>query len=110
MAEGCKIALKRFVQSMYDEGILDLQFHLLQALQDPRDPSFVTDMIKLFMDDAGKIIVELNRFLSAREVDFKEMEVYIFKLKGSSSSVGAKRIREACDELHQACGANDKEG
>ncbi|XP_043699282.1 histidine-containing phosphotransfer protein 1-like [Telopea speciosissima] len=110
MAERCKQVLKSFVQSMYDEGILDLQFAQLQALQDESNPSFVTDVIKLFIQDAGKIIMELNRYLSARVVDFQGMFSYVHQLKGSSSSIGAQLVRDACDELRQACDANYKEG
>ncbi|XP_042477942.1 histidine-containing phosphotransfer protein 2-like [Macadamia integrifolia] len=110
MAERCRQILKSFVQSMYDEGILDLQFAQLQALQDASNPSFVTDVIKLFIQDAGKIIMELNGILSERVVNFPGMDSYVHQLKGSSSSIGAQLIKNACNDFRQACDANSREG
>ncbi|XP_042484440.1 histidine-containing phosphotransfer protein 1-like [Macadamia integrifolia] len=110
MADPCRQELQSIVQSMYVEGILDLQFAQLQALQDASNPSFVTDVIKLFCQDTVKIIDELKNYLSERVVDFQGMESYIHQLKGSSSSIGAQLVKNACNEFHQACDANYREG
>ncbi|KAJ4977532.1 hypothetical protein NE237_002638 [Protea cynaroides] len=110
MAERCRQMLKSFVQSLYDEGMLDLQFAQLQALQDASNPSFVADVIKLFCQDTEKIIMELNKYLSERVVDFQGMDSYVHQLKGSSSSIGAQLIKTACNEFRQACDSNCRKG
>ncbi|KAK6231803.1 hypothetical protein SCA6_001876 [Theobroma cacao] len=82
-----KTQLKNFVQSMFDEGVLDSQFSQIQALQDSSNPNFVDEVITLFCTDAERIITELNKYL-----------------------IGAHRLKLACVNLRQASDDRSKEG
>ncbi|KAJ4980574.1 hypothetical protein NE237_031411 [Protea cynaroides] len=110
MAEQGRRMLRSFVLSLYDEGILNVHFLELQTLQDENNPSFVIEVIRSFVHDAGIIIVELNRFLSEPVVDFEGMGSFSHQIKGSSSSIGAHLVNTACVEFQQALDANDREG
>ncbi|KAH7553390.1 hypothetical protein ACOSP7_029908 [Xanthoceras sorbifolium] len=101
--------LTSFVQSMFDEGILDSQFAQIQALQDSSNPNFVHEVITLFCNDAERIITEMNNYLSHSNVDFSTLDSRVHQLKGSSSSIGAKRLKLACVELHQASDDKNKD-
>ncbi|XVF76243.1 hypothetical protein PTKIN_Ptkin13bG0250600 [Pterospermum kingtungense] len=105
-----KTQLKNFVQSMFDEGLLDSQFSQIQALQDSSNPNFVDEVITLFCSDAERIITELNRYLGYQDVDFSKVDAYVHQLKGSSSSLGAHRLKLACVNLRQASDERNKEG
>ncbi|XVE96470.1 hypothetical protein REPUB_Repub02eG0224700 [Reevesia pubescens] len=105
-----KTQLRNFVQSMLDEGVLDSQFSQIQALQDSSNPNFVDEVITLFCNDAERIITELNRYLGYQIVDFSKLDSYVHQLKGSSSSIGAHRMKLACVNLRQASDDRNKEG
>ncbi|EOY08176.1 hypothetical protein QUC31_010963 [Theobroma cacao] len=105
-----KTQLKNFVQSMFDEGVLDSQFSQIQALQDSSNPNFVDEVITLFCTDAERIITELNKYLGYQSVDFSKLDTYVHQLKGSSSSIGAHRLKLACVNLRQASDDRSKEG
>ncbi|TYI65451.1 hypothetical protein E1A91_D09G159400v1 [Gossypium mustelinum] len=105
-----KTQLKNFVQSMFEEGVLDNQFSQIQALQDSTNPNFVEEVITLFCNDAERIINEINRNLGYQNVDFSNLDSYVHQLKGSSSSIGANRLKLACANLHQASDERNKEG
>ncbi|KAB2013391.1 hypothetical protein ERO13_A09G138100v2 [Gossypium hirsutum] len=105
-----KTQLKNFVQSMFEEGVLDNQFSQIQALQDSTNPNFVEEVITLFCNDAERIINEINRNLGYQNVDFSNLDSYVHQLKGSSSSIGANRLKLACANLRQASDERNKEG
>ncbi|KAJ4850693.1 hypothetical protein Tsubulata_005800 [Turnera subulata] len=105
-----KAQLNNFVQSLLDEGVLDSQFAQVQALQDESNPNFVAEVIISFCNDAEKIITDLNKNLSHQNVDFPKLDSCVHQLKGSSSSIGAQRLKLACVELHQASDGKNKAG
>ncbi|MBA0830247.1 hypothetical protein Goarm_014791 [Gossypium armourianum] len=127
-----KTQLKNFVQSMFEEGVLDNQFSQIQALQDSTNPNFVEEVITLFCNDAERIINEINRNLGYQNVDFSNLDSYVHQLKGSSSRsyafaslissfanlssnpgvyiIGANRLKLACANLRQASDERNKEG
>ncbi|GMI71020.1 HPT phosphotransmitter 4 [Hibiscus trionum] len=100
---------RNLVQTMFDEGMLDNQFNQLQDLQDSSNPNFVDEVITLFCNDAERIITELTRHLSYQNVDFSKLDSYVHQLKGSSSSIGAHRLKLACVNLRQASDGWNKE-
>ncbi|KAA8518602.1 hypothetical protein F0562_016076 [Nyssa sinensis] len=104
-----KAQLNGFVKSMHDEGMLDSQFTQIQALQDESNPNFVAEVISLFCDDAKRIITELHKYLDQPDVDYHKLDAYVHQLKGSSSSIGAQRMKLACVDLRQASDEKNKE-
>ncbi|XP_012066517.2 histidine-containing phosphotransfer protein 2-like [Jatropha curcas] len=105
-----KAQLNNFVKSMFDEEVLDRQFTQIQALQDESNPNFVAEVITSFCNDAERIITELNTYLAQPNVDFSNMESCVHQLKGSSSSIGAQRLKLACADLQQAFHDKNKGG
>ncbi|KAJ8754163.1 hypothetical protein K2173_002062 [Erythroxylum novogranatense] len=105
-----KAQLNNFVQSMLEEGMLDSQFAQVQALQDESNPCFITEVITSFCNDAERIVIELNKYMSHQTLDFAKLESFVHQLKGSSSSIGAKRLKLACTDLLQASDDRNKNG
>ncbi|CAL1373115.1 unnamed protein product [Linum trigynum] len=103
-----KAQLNSLVQSMFDAGILDSQFSQIQALQDDENPAFIAEVISSFCHDAERIIIELNKHLSHQNVDFSKMDGCLHQLKGSSSSIGANRMKLACCDLREASDEKNK--
>ncbi|KAK9289389.1 hypothetical protein L1049_007544 [Liquidambar formosana] len=101
--------LENLVQSMYKEGVLDNQFAQIQALQDESNPKFVVEVVTLFCDDAGRILRELTNHLSQSDVDHYKLDAYVHQLKGSSSSIGAHRVKLACADFRQASDNKNKD-
>ncbi|XP_050228637.1 histidine-containing phosphotransfer protein 1-like [Mercurialis annua] len=97
-----KAQLNNFVQSLFDEGMLDGQFSQIQALKDESNPDFIVEVITTFCNDAERIISELTKHMSQQNVEFSNLESYVHQLKGSSSSIGAQRMKNACADLQQA--------
>ncbi|XP_044506760.1 histidine-containing phosphotransfer protein 1-like isoform X2 [Mangifera indica] len=93
--------IKTFLKSMFDEGLLDCQFTQIQALQDANNPDFVNEVVTLFCTDTERIITEMNKFI--------KLNSYAVRLTGSSSSIGAARMKAACVDLRRASDDESKE-
>ncbi|KAK8484255.1 hypothetical protein V6N13_139739 [Hibiscus sabdariffa] len=96
--------------SLYDEGFLDEQFTQLQELQDENNPDFVVEVVSLFFEDSERLLNELSKALEQQIIDFKRMDARVHQLKGSSSSIGAQRVRQLCIVFRNYCEAQNREG
>ncbi|PSR92672.1 Histidine-containing phosphotransfer protein [Actinidia chinensis var. chinensis] len=97
---------RQFVEhtsSMFHEGFLDGQFSQLQQLQDESNPDFVVEVVSLFFQDSERLLNELTRALDQKCVDFKKIDAHVHQLKGSSSSIGAQRVKNACFNFRNFC-------
>ncbi|XP_039037865.1 histidine-containing phosphotransfer protein 1-like [Hibiscus syriacus] len=99
-----------FTKSLFMEGLLDSQFLQLQQLQDESNPDFVVEVVSLFFDDSEKLLNELTIALDQPNVDFKKVDGYVHQLKGSSSSIGAQRVKNACVDFRNFCEVQNIEG
>ncbi|XP_068652638.1 histidine-containing phosphotransfer protein 1-like [Aristolochia californica] len=98
------------VNSMLEEGFLDENFSQLEELGDETNPSFLGELISLFIEDAQRILSELTKTLGEADVDFKNADALVHQVKGTSSSVGGQKIVQACIECRQFCENKDLEG
>ncbi|PIA44677.1 hypothetical protein AQUCO_01700345v1 [Aquilegia coerulea] len=105
-----QIGWVKYMNKLVEDGILDEQYKQLQQLQDESTPNFVLEVVSLFFDDSQKIIYELERALAQPIVDYKIIDAYVHQLKGSSSSVGAGKVKEVCVKFRESCENQNKEG
>ncbi|CAA6662502.1 unnamed protein product [Spirodela intermedia] len=77
-------------KSLLDQGYLDEQFHQLEELQDDLSPNFVEE-------------VKTPR-------DFQRLDGFIHQLKGSSSSIGAAKVKNECSAFQDHCNQGSTEG
>ncbi|XP_042505550.1 pseudo histidine-containing phosphotransfer protein 2-like, partial [Macadamia integrifolia] len=96
-------------QSLFSQGYLDGHFIQLEELQDETEPNFVEDTINLFFRESPQFIVFIERGLDKSPIDFNTLDGYIHKIKGSSSSIGAKKVSDLALEFRYYCDARDAE-
>ncbi|XP_021298413.1 pseudo histidine-containing phosphotransfer protein 6 isoform X2 [Herrania umbratica] len=88
-ADRLRADMNRLLAFLFHQGVLDEQFLQLQQLQDESSPNFVMDRE---FSDYKKIGIHLNQFM------------------GSSSSIGAKRVRNVCVAFRAASEQNNRAG
>ncbi|XP_062086889.1 pseudo histidine-containing phosphotransfer protein 6 isoform X2 [Humulus lupulus] len=88
-ADRLRADMSRLLALLFHQGVLDEQFLQLQQLQDESSPNFVMD--KEFSD-------------------YKKMGIHLNQFMGSSSSIGAKRVRNVCVAFRGACEQNNRAG
>ncbi|GLJ42922.1 hypothetical protein SUGI_0890430 [Cryptomeria japonica] len=103
-------AFVEHTNSLFHEGYLDEQFTQLQQLQDESNPEFVVEVVSLFFEDAEKIINDLSKTLDQHPTDFQKVDAYVHQFKGSSSSIGAHRVKNLCIPFRAFCDERNKEG
>uniref|UniRef100_A0A7C8ZZH3 Histidine-containing phosphotransfer protein n=1 Tax=Opuntia streptacantha TaxID=393608 RepID=A0A7C8ZZH3_OPUST len=96
--------------SLFKEGILNDQFNQLVSLQDESNPEFVVEVVTLFFEDSERLLNELSKSLEQKNVDFKKVDTHVHQLKGSSSSIGAQRVQNACIVFRNFCDEKNIEG
>eukprot|EP01018_Ginkgo_biloba_P039852 Gb_06737 [translate_table: standard] len=96
--------------SLFQEGFLDDQFTQLQQLQDESNPDFVGEVVSLFFEDSEKLLDELSRALDQQPIDFKKVDAHVHQFKGSSSSIGAQRVKNLCITFRAFCEEGNGEG
>ncbi|PKI70571.1 histidine-containing phosphotransfer protein 1-like [Punica granatum] len=98
-----------YMESLRRESILDDQFTQLQKLQDESNPDFIDEVITLFFQDSERLICSMGTALAKRNVDYKQVDDDVHQLKGSSSSIGAARVKNLCVFFRDCCEAKNLE-
>ncbi|XP_049356215.1 histidine-containing phosphotransfer protein 4 [Solanum verrucosum] len=97
-------------QSLFDQGYVDEQFIELEELQDDATPNFVEEVVTLFYNDSARFIHNIDQSLEEHPLDFAKLDNYMHQFKGSSSSIGAKKVKIECTQFMVYCRAGNVEG
>ncbi|KAI3759726.1 hypothetical protein L6452_07749 [Arctium lappa] len=97
-------------KSLFDQEYLDEQFIQLEELQDNSNPNFVEEVVTLFYRDSARFLYNLDQALEKRPLDFSKLDSLMHQFKGSSSSIGAKKVKIECTHFRDYCNARNAEG
>ncbi|XP_055834682.1 histidine-containing phosphotransfer protein 4-like [Solanum dulcamara] len=97
-------------RSLLDQGYLDEQFIHLEELQDDANPNFVEEVVKLYYTDSARYIRNIELALENGPHDFARLDNMMYQFKGSSSSIGARRVKRQCSQFQEYCNAKNIEG
>jgi len=102
------LTLRTGVRTMTTEPIIDPEaIENLRALS-PEDDSFVREIIGVFLEDTPARILELKR--SHADGDVATFSRAAHSIKGSSSNLGAARLRSAAERLEHDSKSHDLAG
>ncbi|GJZ52053.1 histidine-containing phosphotransfer protein 1-like protein [Tanacetum coccineum] len=99
-----------YTTSLYHEGYLDDQFTQLQKLQDDSSPDFVAEVVSLYFEDSEKLLNNLDTALRQNIVNYTQVDAHVHQFKGSSSSIGAQRVKDVCVLFRNCCDEQNLEG
>ncbi|KAM0933654.1 putative signal transduction histidine kinase, phosphotransfer (Hpt) domain, HPT domain superfamily [Dioscorea sansibarensis] len=106
--------LKRLVTSMkqnlFDQGYLDEQFHELEDLEDDVSPNFVEEVVNTYFKHSSRVMAIMEHALENNPRDFHKLDSYMQQFKGSSSSIGASKLKNECLQFHEKCEQGNIEG
>ncbi|CDY30166.1 BnaC05g36960D [Brassica napus] len=97
-------------QSLFDQGYLDEQFMELEELQDDVNPNFVEEVATLYFKDSARLINSIDQALERGSFDFNRLDNYMHQFKGSSSSIGASKVKTECTMFREYCRVGNAEG
>ncbi len=80
----------------------------LRALNPGDNDEFLREIVGIFLDDTPRRITELEHSLSAR--DMTKFSRAAHSIKGSSSNLGASRLRAAAEAIEHHAKAQGLEG
>ncbi|KAI8574598.1 hypothetical protein RHMOL_Rhmol01G0366400 [Rhododendron molle] len=98
-----------YKNSLFREGFLDDQFKQLLQLQDESNPGFVVEVVSLFFQDSEKLLNNLATALQQQIVDYNQVDAYVHQFKGSSSSIGAVKVKNECVAFRNYCDEKNRE-
>ncbi|KAL9403148.1 hypothetical protein Peur_000120 [Populus x canadensis] len=97
-------------QSLFDEGLLDQgQVSYLETLENEDDPDFIENVFTMFLRDSSRYIASIEKALETTPVDRLVMERMMYRLKGSSASLGASKINDENNKLRKVFHEGDME-
>ncbi|KAH6758734.1 histidine phosphotransfer protein 6 [Perilla frutescens var. frutescens] len=103
--------MNRLLAILFHQGVLDEQFLQLQQLQDESSPNFVSEVVNIYFHESEKLLRNLRALLVDKEFsDYKKMGIHLNQFMGSSSSIGAQRVRNVCIAFRAACEQNNRTG
>ncbi|KAB1204335.1 Histidine-containing phosphotransfer protein 4 [Morella rubra] len=97
-------------RSLLDQGYLDEQFIQLEELQDDDNPDFVEETVTTFYNNSARFLQNIEHTLGDCPIDFPKLDNYMHHFKGSSSSIGATRVKNECTRFIEYCQAANAQG
>ncbi|CAA2933449.1 histidine-containing phosphotransfer protein 4-like [Olea europaea var. sylvestris] len=102
--------LANMKKSLFDQGYLDEQFIQLEELQDAANPNFVEEVVTMYYRDSARLIQNIDHALEKNPLDFAKLDNYMHQFKGSSCSIGAKKLKNECTQFKEYCETGNGEG
>ncbi|XP_057773139.1 histidine-containing phosphotransfer protein 4 [Salvia miltiorrhiza] len=102
--------LANMKQSLFDQGYLDEQFIQLEELQDDANPNFVEEVVTLYYRDSARLIQNIDQALEKSPLDFSKLDSFMHQFKGSSTSIGAKKVKSECTQFRDYCRVGNADG
>ncbi|KAL2493471.1 Histidine-containing phosphotransfer protein 6 [Abeliophyllum distichum] len=110
-AERLRADMNRLLALLFHQGVLDEQFLQLQQLQDESSPNFVSEVVNIYFHESEKLLRNLRGLLLDREFsDYNKMGIHLNQFMGSSSSIGANRVRNVCVAFRAASEQSNRPG
>ncbi|KAI3670470.1 hypothetical protein L1987_87805 [Smallanthus sonchifolius] len=101
--------MNHLLSLLFHQGVLDEQFLQLQQLQDQTSPNFVSEVVTIYFHESEKQLRNLRNILLDREMwDYVKLGIHLNQLMGSSSSIGAKQVRNICAAFRTAVEQNNR--
>ncbi|XP_045083137.1 histidine-containing phosphotransfer protein 2-like [Aegilops tauschii subsp. strangulata] len=102
-AAALRARLDNRVTSMFATGMLDDNFQQLQSMgkNETTASGYVAEMINLFIKETKRILNDIAGLLNQPVVDYDMVDVLVRQLKGSSCSVGAKKVNLSCMQFRR---------
>ncbi|KAM3295150.1 hypothetical protein ACQJBY_037795 [Aegilops geniculata] len=102
-AAALRARLDNLVTSMFATGMLDDNFQQLQSMgkNETTASRYVAEMINLFIKETKRILNDIAGLLNQPVVDYDMVDVLVRQLKGSSYSVGAKKVNLSCMQFRR---------
>ncbi|XP_055819315.1 pseudo histidine-containing phosphotransfer protein 2-like isoform X2 [Solanum dulcamara] len=97
-------------RNLFNQEYLDEQFNELEELQDDDNHNFVEEVVNLFFTDSVRLIRNIDLALENRPYDFGRLDDLMHQFKGSSSSIGAKRVKRECSQFQEYCNERNIDG
>ncbi|WOL02051.1 histidine-containing phosphotransfer protein 2-like [Canna indica] len=98
-------------KNLFDQGFLDEQFYQLEELQDDASPNFVEEVVTLFFRDSSRLLTNIEQALREKHPqDFHRLDVLMYQLKDSASSIGAAKVKNECTVFRELCDKENLEG
>ncbi|PON45160.1 Signal transduction histidine kinase, phosphotransfer (Hpt) domain containing protein [Parasponia andersonii] len=79
--------------------MLDKHYVTVEKLEGKNNPNFAEEVMTMYFRESTKIIAIIEQALEKPPIDFIGLEKYIDQLKGSSSSIGAKKVRNEVNQM-----------
>ncbi|CAI9757633.1 unnamed protein product [Fraxinus pennsylvanica] len=96
--------------SLMRQGYLDEQFIQLEELQDAENPNFVEEVVTMYYRDSARLIQNIEQALEKNPLDFAKLDNNMHQFMGSSSSIGAKKLKNECTQFNECCKTGNGEG
>ncbi|CAL0332333.1 unnamed protein product [Lupinus luteus] len=100
--------LQDYLNSLFNEGIVNDQFNELLSLENTRGPDYVVTSISTYIADVEMILSDISHHVENSKVDFSHMASLARAIEDKSASIGAEHMMLACSDLIKACDEKHK--
>ena len=82
------------------QGLLDQYFEQILDLQDESSPTFVADVIALYLAESESNLIKLAAVLAVRHPDYGKVDLILHQLQASAATFGASAVAQICCEVN----------